>query len=204
MLLEHPPISNKTRGTVWYHLTNYPAISFTVTKTRPPICRQLLKGTRCPMGAGQEKKGHNTPVRRQRSRIQKQIKRETEVEILGRRCRGLLTCLAGANIDGGIMGCFWTQFRHQVDSLDLKGVLHTGQEVGDLHATFCQAHLARFELYAVPTAHARPRGPCRAHFADDIEENVLAAAQVLGEAPGQEHVGANDFIAKVTRSRGDA
>lgn len=118
--------------------------------------------------------------------------------------QGLLTWLAGANIDGGIMGCFWTQFRHQVDSLDLKGVLHTGQEVGDLHATFCQAHLAWFKLHAVPTAHARPWGPCWAHFADDIEENILAATQVLGEAPGQEHVGANNFIAKVTRSRGDA
>lgn len=82
--------------------------------------------------------------------------------------------------------------------------MYTGQEVGDLHTTFCEAHLTWFELHRVPAAHTWARGPCWAYFADDIEENILAATQVLGEAPSQKHVGANNFIAKVTGSRGDA
>lgn len=87
MLSEQPPVSNKTKGTVWHYLTDNPAISFTGNKTWPPLRRQLLKGTRYPRHAGQDKKGHNTHVRRQRSRIQKQIKWETEMDILGLRCR---------------------------------------------------------------------------------------------------------------------
>lgn len=102
------------------------------------------------------------------------------------------------------MGRFWTQLRHQIDGLDLEGVVHTGQEVGDLDTALGQPHLAGLELHAIPAAHARARRPCRAHFADHVEENILAATQVLREPPGQQHVGANDFIAEVTRSRGDA
>lgn len=98
----------------------------------------------------------------------------------------------------------WAELRHQVDGLDLEGVVHAGQEVGDLDAALGEPHLARLEVHAVPAAHARPRRPRRAHLADHIEENVLAPTQVLGQAPGQQHVGADDFIAEVTRSRGDA
>lgn len=116
----------------------------------------------------------------------------------------LLTWLAGADIDGSIMWRIWAQFSHKVDCLNLKSILNTGQEVGHLHPAFGQPHLPGFKLNTVPTTDTRPWRAIRTHFTDNIEENILSTTQILWEAPGQEDIGSNNFIAEIPGGWWDA
>lgn len=110
--------------------------------------------------------------------------------------------MVGGDIDGGELRRVRVLIRHTVDCLDLKAVLGVGLQVADCHAPLRQTQVARRDFYIVVAARAHA-ALGQALLADDVVEDVVAAARVTRLAPLQDEVGLIDVGDDAAWRRGD-
>lgn len=112
------------------------------------------------------------------------------------------TRLIGGDVDRGELRRVRALVGHAVDRLDLEAVLRVGLEVAHGHAALGQPQVARRDVHVVvaPRAHAALG---QALLADDVVEDVVAAAQVARVAPLQHQRGLVHAGDDVARRRGN-
>lgn len=118
--------------------------------------------------------------------------------IFGRSPALTPTSLIGGDVDRRELRRVGALVRNAVDRLDLEAVLRVGLQVAHGDAALGQPEVTRRDVHVVVAARAQaPLG--QALLADDVVEDVVAAAQVARVAPLQDQRGlvhAGDDVAR--------
>ena len=110
------------------------------------------------------------------------------------------TGLVGGDVDGGELRGVGALVGHAVHCLDLKAVLRVRLQVAHGDAPLHQAQVTRRDLHVVVAARAHA-ALGQALLADDVVEDVVAAAGVARVAPLQHQRGLVDVGDDAARGR---